>query len=223
MGAKNARGVWVPAAGDGLLEGWATAAKQGGVYLSVASVAAARTALDLAAAAGMGATTSNPMLFLVGSGVQKVAYVSDGTKSNSVWVLAPLNEVEVDEKSYTTGVHASLTQFKFSAMITSDLPARPYDRIVTATGYAYGQVTAGRVNLGLRIGTATDQAEARFDPSDPCAVSVANSGIIRANTAPVIQLGVVGDHASISSSIQLGTSGKLSRLVVTAYPITMSE
>ena len=45
MGAKNARGVWVPAAGDGLLEGWATAAKQGGMYLPVASVAAARTAL----------------------------------------------------------------------------------------------------------------------------------------------------------------------------------
>ena len=220
MGAKNARGVWVPAAGDGLLEGWATAAKQGGMYLPVASVAAARTALDLAAAAGMGATTSNPMLFLVGTGVQKVAYVSDGTKSNSVWVLAPLNEVEVDERTYTLGVTINVTAGQYSNMMTTQLPARPFDRVMVATANAYGAVT-GNVDLCLQDG-GSDISLSRWATGDAQSATVTNSGIIPANTAPSIRVGVRGGSPSGGKAV-LSRDSKLNRLVVVAYPITMSE
>ena len=220
MGAKNARGVWVPAAGDGLLEGWATAAKQGGMYLPVASVAAARTALDLAAAAGMGATTSNPMLFLVGSGVQKVAYVSDGTKNNSVWVLAPINEVEVDEQTYTRGTTGTIGDGVYSNMITSALPARPYDRVMTAVANAYGNIT-GNVDLCLQDG-GTDISLARWSSGDRQSATVTNSGIIPANEDPAIRVGIRGGGPS-GGSVSLTSDSRLNRLVVVAYPITMSE
>lgn len=223
MGAKNARGLWVPAAGDGLLEGWQTMAKQAGVYLPVASTAAASAALDAAQAAGMAATTSNPIMFLVGSTVAKVAYVADGTKTNGKWNLAPLNEVQVQEDTAGVTSVTGLAQFQLKPIITSTLPAAPFDRVVVATGYAYGRVTAGIVNLGLRIGSREDQPEARFKGDNvPGAASVNNSGIIRANTAPTIILGAVGDSPSVSSAVSVGVVDKHSRLVVTAFPISMS-
>ena len=219
MGAKNARGVWVPAAGDGLLEGWATAAKQGGMYLPVASVAAARTALDLAAAAGMGATTSNPMLFLVGTGVQKVAYVSDGTKSNSVWVLAPLNEVEVDERIFAAGTVVSLTSGQYINLANTALPARPYARVFTATGSVYGAAT-GSVEVCLRSG-AEDMALGSLPVSTGATITVTNSVVVPANTAPSLQIGVRGGGQS-GGKVTLAGAQNLNRLIVTAYPITMS-
>ena len=219
MGAKNARGVWVPAAGDGLLEGWATAAKQGGMYLPVASVAAARTALDLAAAAGMGATTSNPMLFLVGSGAQKIAYTADGSKQNSKWVLAPINEVEVDEQTYSRGTTGTIGDGMYSNMITSALPARPYDRVMTAVANAYGNIT-GTVDLCLQDG-GTDISLARWSSGDRQSATVTNSGIIPANTAPAIRVGIRGGGPS-GGSVSLTSDSRLNRLVVVAYPITMS-
>lgn len=219
MGAKNARGVWVPAAGDGLLEGWATAAKQGGLYLPVASVAAARAALDQAQAAGMGASTSNPMLFLVGSGVQKIAYVADGTKENLKWVLAPLNETEVDERTYTLGVTTTIGAGSYSNMMTTGLPARPFDRVMVATANAYGNVT-GNVDLCLQDG-GTDISLARWDSGDAQSATVTNSGIIKANTAPSVRVGIRGGWPS-GGKVVLSQNSKLNRLVVVAYPITMS-
>lgn len=219
MGAKNARGVWVPAAGDGLLEGWATAAKQGGMYLPVASVAAARAALDQASTAGMGATTSNPILFLIGSGTQKIAYVADGTKEDSKWVLAPLNESESVEQTYTLGTGLTVTAGQWSAMISSTLPARPYDRSVQAWGTAYGNVT-GNVDLDIRIQNA-DDVLSRFSSGDSQSTSVTNYGIIPANTAPGIRLGVRGGSPS-GGAIKLSADGRLNRLIVVATPITMS-
>ena len=222
MGAINKRGVWVPATGDGLLEAWETMASKIGAYMPVASTAAARAALNAAEAAGMGATSSNPILFLIGSGVAKVAYVADGTKTSSKWNLAPLNEVQVDEQSWGKATTYSLSQGTFSSIITSQLPSAPFDRVVTATGYAYSVVNSGRVNLALRIGDATNQSEARIDGSgDPTTTTVTNQGIIAADTAPVIRLGVVGDSPHTSSSITLATADKLSRMVVTAFPISM--
>ena len=219
MGAINKRGVWVPGAGDDLLEGWQTAAKQLGVYVPVASVAAAASALDLAQSAGMGATTSNPMLFLVGSGVQKIAYVADGSKTDGKWNLAPLNEVEVDEQTYSRGTTGTIGDGVYSNMITSALPARPYDRVMTAVANAYGNIT-GNVDLCLQDG-GTDISLARWSSGDRQSATVTNSGIIRANTAPAIRVGIRGGGPS-GGSVSLTSDSRLNRLVVTAYPISMT-
>ena len=219
MGAKNARGVWVPAVGDGLLEGWATAASQLGVYVPVASVSAARAFLDQAQTAGMPATTSNPVLFLVGSGAQKIAYVADGTKQSSKWVLAPINEVEVDERTYTLGVTASVGSGVYSNMATTSLAARPYDRVMVATANAYGSVS-GNVDLCLQDG-GTDISLARWSAGDAQSATVTNSGIIPANTAPTVKVGVRGGSTS-GGTARLSADARLNRLVVVAYPITMA-
>lgn len=223
MGAVNTRGIWVPAVGDGLIAAWETMAAQMGAYLPVASVAAASAALDAAQAAGMGATTSNPILFLVGATVKKVAYVADGTKTSGKWNLAPLNEVQVQENTAGVTTVSGLAQFQMKPIITSTLPAAPFDRVVIANGQSFGRVTAGIVNLGLRIGSSADQAESRYrDANVSGATSVNNSGIIPANTEPVIILGAVGDSPSVSSAVSVGSVEKHSRLVVTAFPISMS-
>ena len=219
MGAVNKRGVWVPGANDDLLAGWQTMAGQIGAYVPVASVAAARALLDEAATAGMGATTSNPILFLIGSGVQKIAYVADGTKESSKWVLAPLNESESVEQTYTLGTRLTVTNGQWSAMISSTLPARPYDRSVQVWGTAYGNVT-GNVDLDIRIRDA-DDVLSRFSSGDAQSTSVTNYGIIPANTAPGIRLGVRGGSPS-GGEIKLSADGRLNRLIVVATPITMS-
>ena len=219
MGAINKRGVWVPGANDDLLAGWQTMAGQIGAYVPVASVAAARALLDQAAAAGIGATTSNPILFLIGSGVQKIAYVADGTKESSKWVLAPLNESESVEQTYTLGTGLTVTNGQFSTMISSTLPARPYDRSVQAWGTAYGNVT-GNVDLDIRIRDA-DDVLSRFSSGDAQSASVTNYGIIPANTAPGIRLGVRGGGPS-GGAIKLSADGRLNRLIVVATPIMMS-
>ena len=219
MGAINKRGVWVPGAGDDLLASWQTMAGQIGAYVPVASVAAARALLDEAQAAGIGATTSNPILFLIGSGVQKIAYVADGTKESSKWVLAPLNESESVEQTYTLGTRLTVTSGQWSAMISSTLPARPYDRSVQVWGTAYGNVT-GNVDLDIRIRDA-DDVLSRFSSGDAQSASVTNYGIIPANTAPGIRLGVRGGSPS-GGEIKLSADGRLNRLIVVATPITMS-
>ncbi len=228
MGAKNARGVWVPAAGDGLLEGWATAAKQGGMYLPVASVAAARVALDLAQTAGMPATTSNPILFLIGSGAQKVAYTADGSKdTGGKWVLAPINEVEQIEETFTIGGTYTLANEGWKTLLVSGLPARPYDRAVQAFGTAWGYVPSGNVDLALWIG-GDDETRATFTPGRSVAQSqtVINFGLIPANTAPDIQLGLRGTTGASGpgggGTISVTKHERWNRLVVTAQPITMS-
>ena len=223
MGAINARGVWVPSTGDGLLEAWATMASRLGTWMQVASTAAARAALNAAEAAGMGATTNNPIMFLVGSGVEKVAYMADGSKTSGKWNLAPLNRTGFAEDTASVTSVTGLAQFQMKQIIKSSLTAAPYDRVVLAMGQSYGRVTSGIVNLGLRIGSASDQPEARFLGGDASAsAAVTNSGLVPANTAPNIILGAVGDKPGATSSVNVGSVDKHSRLVVIAFPISMA-
>ena len=217
MGAVNKRGVWVPSTGDGLLAGWNTAASQLGVYMPVASTSAASTALTQAEAAGIGATTSNPILFLVGSGVKKVAYVADGTKTDGKWNLAPLNEVSAVEQTYTLGTLLTVASGQWSTMISGALEAAPYDRAVQAWGTAYGNVT-GNVDLDVRIQNR-DDVLSRFSSGDAQSQSVTNFGIVPANIDPAVKMGVRG--GSGGGQVKLSTDGRLNRLIIMAFPISM--
>ena len=227
MGAINKRGVWVPGAGDDLLASWQTMAGRLGVFVPVASVAAARALLDEAQAAGIGASTSNPIMFLVGSGAQKVAYTADGSKSNNVWVLAPINEVEQIEQTFTQGGAFTLAKDAWGTLLVSSLPARPYDRAVQVFGTAWGAVSNGNVDLALWIG-GDDEVRATFVPGASVAQSqtVLNFGVIPANTAPDIQLGLRGttntNGVGDGGSITISQGARWNRLVVSAQPITMS-
>lgn len=225
MGAKNARGIWVPAAGDGLLEAWQTMASQIVAGVQVASPAAARSLLDSAQAAGMGASSSNPILFLIGSGAQKVAYTADGSKTSSKWNLAPLNEVEFYENTYSgnfnviTGATGTTT-----TIITSSLPAQPYRRVVYAIGNVNGTSGNGTYIHSTRIG-GNAGGDARYADNDGNqSLSSMNIGVVEANAAPAVTLvmkagGSNGNPGNPKFTFGSAPSGYLG---VLAFPITMA-
>lgn len=221
--AWSLKNIFLPDSTTKLLEGFERSLDTVGSIVREASVGAARTRLSQAEAAGKGASVAYPWYFQI----QGNLYMADGEKGSSSgnWVLRPLGENEIWEGEYALGSLLHVNQFQWSTMITADLPARDYDRAVTATGFSYGAVNTGRANLGLRIGDSADQAEARFESggsADAAAVSVANSGRIPAGVKPTIQLGVVGDWSGGKSAVKLGAAGKLSKLVVITYPVTMA-
>lgn len=220
MGALNARGVWVPQANDDLLAGWETMADQLGVYVPVASTAAARAVLNQAEAAGMGATTGNPLMFIVGSSAQKIMYTADGSKQNSKWVLEPVNKTETDQKSYTGTFDYVVSAGARSGMIKSNLPARPYDRVVQIDGSAYGHLKSGTVRLIIRV-QGEDVNWGRFDTGDAQSVSVHGQAVIAANEDPDIRLMLLGG-ASSGGHIALSSNERLNHLGVLAFPITMA-
>ena len=220
MGTVNKRGVWVPAAGDGLLEAWQTMAGSLGTFMPVASTEAASAALTAAEAAGMGATASNPLLFLVGSTVRKVAYVADGSKTSGKWNLSPLNEVEAVEKS-NSGWSGTLAAGDRKVTVTSDLPARPYDRVALATVALYGHVTSGSLDVFVKIGAGALPAMSRLPYSNAASATAIDLGIIPANTAPSITAGVSGGAGS-GGTIGMSGADSWNRLQVVAFPISMS-
>lgn len=224
MGAVNKRGVWVPGANDDLLAGWQTMAGQIGAYVPVASVAAARALLDQAQAAGIGATTSSPILFLVGSGAQKVAYTADGSKSNSIWVLAPINEVTYKADTYETPAWTGYKPFSVAAgassrMMKSNLAAAPYARVAHVVAAAYGRATAGNPRLRLNV-HGGGLFYGRFDSSEDTCMA-AGMCVIPANASPDITVSLFGG-GSTSSTVELSGEENQSALLVMAFPITMS-
>lgn len=224
MGAKNARGIWEPAAGDGLLEAWQTMASQLGVYTPVASPAAARAVLDQAQAAGMGATTSAPIVFLIGSGVSQVQYVADGSKTSGKWNLEPTNRVTYADDTYETGSWSGLQEFSvaagaYSNMMKSSLAAAPYDRRVEAIVTAYGQRTAGAPRFRLRMHDGK-VIYGTFD-ADPASCTVSLGCVIPANATPSITAGLFGGGTG-TSKVKLSGEENQNGMMVTAYPVSMA-
>ena len=226
MGAVNKRGIWVPGTGDDLLAAWQTMAGRLGVFVPVASVAAARALLDEAQSAGIGASTSNPITFQIGSGAEKVVYTANGTKTNGVWVLAPINEVAVADDTYMTAwsgyrdfTVASQAQ---SLMMKTSLAAAPMDRRVTAQVAAYGQKKAGAPLLRLKMHDGR-LSFGRFDVDPDTATTPSLSCVIPANEAPSIEVHLHGGTSSGNSTVYLSGDERMSALMVTAFPITMNS
>lgn len=224
MGALNKRGVWVPATGDGLLEAWQTMAAQIGAFVPVASVAEASAVLTQAESAGIGASTSAPILFLVGSGPAKVAYTADGSKANGLWSIEALGKPQIAADTYAT----AWTGYKdfqvsaggYSGMMTTSLPAAPYDRIVTAQAMAYGQRVSGapRLRLKMHDGKAS---YGTFDADGATATAGPLSCVIPANAAPSIAAGLWGGGGSLSQ-VKLSGAEDQNGLMVTAWPASMA-
>lgn len=220
MGYYNARGVWVVAPNDDLIQGWETMASQLGTYMQIGSTEAAGAALTQAETAGMGATVNNPLLFLVGSGVRKVAYTGDGSKTSGKWNLAPLNETDTSATTFGGGREVTVAWGVTSWQTESTLTVAPYDRAVLAVGNVFGKTTAGIAEAHLYIG-GTGTVRGRFDTSNADQVPLVNLGRIPANTPPVVKLGVTG-VGSGTNKVQLSEGDYLNRLAVLAFPVSMA-
>jgi hypothetical protein len=217
------RGVPLLESGDGILEGLALLANNLNVGIPVDSVAAARTLLTQAEVDGVAPTSSNPAMFLVGEGVKRILYISDGAKSSDVWVLSPINEVEYSEVAYTAGDLISHSGYgTYTRLITANLPTRAYDRVAIGWGTATGDVGAGKFNVVVRMNGIYDGQLARWDSADAqSSVSTLNLRKIHAGVDPDINLSVMSAGTG-TNTVQMATSENSTKLIVLAFPITMA-
>ena len=223
MTSTTWRGVPLMEPGDGILTGLAILANNLNVGIPVGSPAAARTLLTQAEADGTAPTASNPALFMIGEGVKRVLYTSDGSKESGVWVLAPINEVEYTETAYTTGGEITRAGTGlYNRLITSPLAAQNYDRVAIAWGTGTGDVTAGRFNLVARMQGTQDGQLARWDSEDAQnTVATMNLAKISAGVDPDINLSTLSAGTG-TNTVQMASSSNSTKLIVLAFPITMA-
>ena len=209
------RGVQIPESGDKIPPGLGEIARTTGSIRAVDSVAAARVILTSAEAAGLAPTPQYPAYFDIGG----IVYRATGAKPNGVWTLSPVNEVEVKVNSYAGGTvtKGAGTQH---ALITSSLPARPYDRVVSAQGMvnASASGTIGLRILILNAGGATARWETGAGLQTQTAI---NSGVVPAGVDPQVIL-ALSFGGTGNSTATISSSADANRLIVEAKPITMS-
>lgn len=221
MTTQHWKGPIIPSVGDDLLDAWPDAFDTAGIYIPCASVAAARTILAAAIAAGHAITPAAPAMFLVGSGAQRVAYVADGTKNTAgVYVLSPINEPQRVRAGRTqdAGVTRTLAAGASLNVITTNLGAVPYDRAITIEALCFGTVTG---NIWLRAYPPGEAyVSARFSAGDSQSQPLPARGKILAGQDPDIKLDVIGGAGG--GSITFGASGDNTVMFIDAFPITMA-
>ena len=215
MSNSHWKKVALPAATEPLLDAWRKFADTAGIITTAGSVAEARQILTTAADNGVSITATTPAYF----DIHGVLYRADGRKNGTVWVLSPLNEVEVDSRKYSTGWSGHLNENQFHAACSTQLPARPYDRLVAVTAGAYGRCTKGRMNFAI-VGHNGAFAAARWDPDEESSVSVSLQTVVPAGEAPNIKCGPQGGWRGGDAT--LTTNDRFNFMVATAYPITMA-
>ena len=209
------RGVQLPDAGDNILPSLGEIARTTGSIRAVDSVAAARTILTAAETAGLAPTPQYPAYFDIGG----IVYRATGAKVNSVWTLSPINETEVTVNNYAGGTITRESGAQH-ALITSSLPARPYDRVVSAQGMvnASANGTIGLRILILNAGGATARWETGAGLQTQTAI---NSGVVPAGVDPQVILALTFGGTG-NSTATISSSAGANRLIVEAKPITMS-
>lgn len=213
MSSTHWKGMPIPAAGDDLLTAWRAYTDAAGIITTASSVAAARTALTAAVAAGATITPTTPAYFMIGG----VVYTADGTKTAGVYKLSPINERELVSTPCTDSTTYSYASGLGARVVaTSTLPVRPYDRIVEVDGCLYGSVT-GSVDLGIHI--QTKRRYVRFSTGQNTQ-ALHLTAVVPAGTDPAINL-IVFPRLS-GSSISLSGATDYVGLDVAASPITMA-
>ena len=217
-------GITVPEAGDGIPESWEKMAMGLGVGIPAASIAAARTKLTQAEAAGTAPTMTNPATFLIGEGIRRVQYVSDGSKTDGKWVLSPVNEVEADEVGAgnfkSTGGILTLGPNESWEITRANLPARPYDRVIVSWGMCDAWVPTGVMQLMILINGQDGQLARWERGNNENSASTQNMGIVKAGTDPVVIL-AVRSGTDATNTIQIPANQQMNKLMTLAFPITM--
>ena len=155
MPAQTWKGVTVPSVGDDLVDAWPKAIDTAGVIIPASSVAAARTILTAAEAAGATITTATPAYFDVGG----IVYKADGTKNSGAWIMKPVNEQGMYSAANSWSGAKTVAKDASINLTTLTIPAVPYDRGIIATGTSYGSNVSGVIFLGINIqGTAVSKA-----------------------------------------------------------------
>lgn len=220
MSTNTPKGSVVPQAADALLDAWTKYDASVGIISQFASIAAFRTALAAAEAAGTPATASHPWF----GDMNGIIYRATGSKgSDNVYDLLPINMVEGHDDVSAGAQGAAITRTPGSQhqIITSKLPVRPYRRMVLAIGMANASVNG---TCGLRILINNREGNTARWSTDSTAETVmaVNIGFVEAGADPqVIMAATFG--GTTNSTITFSRDVNSNRLDVLAFPVTMSS
>ena len=206
------RGIAYPEVTDPILSGFETMVRTTGSIRAVDSVAAARTILTAAEAAGLAPTPQHPAYFDIGGMIWRCA-----GKDGNVWPLAPVNEVEgAEAEAPSQGSWSFASAGAVSVVMSIDLGTRPYDRRLQIQADLYGSVS-GAVDLGIHCQGRAKYA--RFSAGGS-SQSVAMQKLIPAGTSPLAQMVVTGASAGASISVA-DWDTRWSGISVLAFPVAM--
>ena len=222
MAHSTIKGATVPDAGDDLLAAWDAYDQTVGTIMPADSIAAARTTLASAEAAGVGPTAAHPWYFDMGG----IIYRATGEKSKEgVFKLAPVNEVQTDTRSYAPSGgpwwSGTLTAGQYTGMITSLLPTAGYDRRIVVDANLFVRAISGGIYIRLSAQGRTRMARVDTGRDDASSYSLTVQSTILAGQAPVISLGLMGGSPG-GGSAALTYQESYNELMVTAFPITMA-
>ena len=209
------RGVQIPAVDEDIPLSLSEMVRTSGTIRAVASVTEALMILTAAETAGLAPTPQYPAYFDIGG----IIYRASGTKNASgVWILGPVNEIEANVNTYSGGTITRESGAQH-ALITSSLSARPYKRIVSATGMVNAS-TSGTIGLRILILNAGG-ATARWETGAGLQTQTAiNSGVVPAGVDPQVILAMTFGGTG-NSTATISSSADANRLIVEAKPITM--
>lgn len=221
MSTRTLKGAVVPGVGDDLLAAWPAYDRSVGTIIQADNIAAARTMLDRAEAAGQAPTPACPWYMDIGQ-VGNLWWADGSRSSGGRWRLVPVNQAECSQDwvrdTWTWGLGAG----RYQQLVSSSLGVQPYDRRVQATWTCYAQIQSGIGEAWVRVGG--DEVRARFaDGYHGVTQSVTIQGVVPAGSAPNVTAGIMGAYGQSEMTLQATNDSKeYSRLVVFADPITMS-
>ncbi|RTE47669.1 hypothetical protein [Actinobaculum sp. 352] len=217
MSHQHWTGATLPDPTDGIIASIETMADTAGIITPASDIATARGILATAIAAGAPISTGRPAYFDIGG----IIYRSDGADTGGVYALSPVNEVETTFDSFSGGVYQR-TSGSQSALITSKLPARPYDRVVIAFGMADAAVS-GIAGLRILIMDNSSPTTARWeDNAEMQTQNVFSMARIPAGVDPKVILAVnFGGATGKVSKVTFSGATDVNKLAVMAMPITM--
>lgn len=219
MSTNTPKGSTVPQAGDPLLDAWTNYDASVGIISQFASIAAMRTALAAAEAAGTPATPAHPWYMDDGSG--NVYRANGGKGSNNVYGLTPLNMPEGHDDTDNVGLKVTRSPGSQHQIVTSKLPVRPYRRMVFALGMCNASVSG---TVGLRVLINNKEGNTARWETDAAAQTQmsANIGFVEAGADPqVIMAASFG--GTKPSTLTVSSAADAVRLCVLAWPVTMAS
>lgn len=219
MTTKTPKGSSVPQAGDGLLDAWTNYDASVGIISQFASIAAMRTGLAAAEAAGTPATANHPWYMDNGSGI---IYRATGGKGNdNVYDLVPINVVEGHDDVANVGLKVTRPAGSQHEIVRSKLPVRPYRRMVLVIGMCNASVSG---TVGLRTLISNKEGNtARWETNADAQTQMSvNIGFVEAGADPqVIMAASFG--GTTNSTLTVSSAADAVRLCVLAFPVTMAS
>lgn len=218
MAHAHWRGVSLPDPADGILSSLETAADTAGLITPISGeVDAARAVVAAAIASGAPISTARPAYLDVGG----ILYRATGEQTDGVLRLAPVSEVESTFDTYGGGVHQRESG-RQSALITSPLPARPYDRTIIAFGMA-DAIVSGVAGLRILIMDNDGPSTARWeDNASMQTQTVFSMARVPAGVDPKVILAVnFGGASGKVSKVTFSSAADVNRLAVLAFPVSM--